>query len=76
MDLGRFASQAESWDQAIQVYEQALAQGVTDNVEIYIKLGDAYQMANMSEKALNSYRQAARLAPNDPEVQQRLQDGF
>jgi protein O-GlcNAc transferase len=71
--VGNIARQHEKWSQMAKIYEDALAHGAV-NVDIYIQLGDAYKQLGQLEEAHSNYQQAARLAPDHPEVQQRLID--
>ncbi len=61
LNVGQFVAGLGQWNTAAAIYEQALAQGVGDNVEIYQGLGDAYRQLNDLDKALANYRYAAKL---------------
>ncbi len=63
--FGEFLTELEQWDLVVQVYEQALAQGIVDNASIYQGLGDAYKMLGNHPKALANYRWATNLTTND-----------
>ncbi|MCB0208249.1 MAG: tetratricopeptide repeat protein [Anaerolineae bacterium] len=71
--LGQMAQEQQDWPTQIEVYERALTHGVTD-IKVYLQLGDAYRMIGANEQAMNIYRQAAQLEPDNPELQQRLGD--
>jgi tetratricopeptide (TPR) repeat protein len=57
--------------EAIQMYEQLLAQGVQDSTLFY-NLGNAYYRQNDLDRAILNHEQAARLAPRDADVQANL----
>jgi tetratricopeptide (TPR) repeat protein len=59
--LGQFLADREQWDTVVNIYEQALAQGIDDNAGIYQGLGDAYRALNAPDKAVVNYRFAANL---------------
>lgn len=67
--LGQFVAKLAQWETVTDIYEQALAQGITDNADIYQGLGDAYRALNAPDKAVINYRFAANLnadAANKP----------
>lgn len=75
LNLGQLAIQAQAWEQARQIYEQAINRGVV-NADIYMALGDVYNALNNPDQALANYQKAAQLAPDNPQIQQRLQGNF
>lgn len=62
LNVGQFVAGLAQWDTVAATYEQAIAQGIGDNVEIYQGLGDAYRQLNDLDKALANYRYAAKLS--------------
>jgi tetratricopeptide (TPR) repeat protein len=59
------------WSTAVEAYNEALAEYPQD-VAALTGLGLAYAQTGQSDKALSAYRQAADLAPDNPEVIVRL----
>ena len=59
--LGQFLAGRGQWEWVTRVFEQALAEGITDDADIYQGLGDAYTALGNHQKALVNYRQAANL---------------
>jgi tetratricopeptide (TPR) repeat protein len=57
--------------EAIQMYEQLVAQGVEDS-GLFYNLGNAYYRQNDLGRALLNYELAARLAPRDPDIEANL----
>jgi len=71
MQAGAGAAWDGNWDQAIMAYRRALAEFPRD-VGALTGLGLAYYSAGQLDAALESYRQASKLAPSDPVLHERL----
>ncbi|RME99251.1 MAG: tetratricopeptide repeat protein, partial [Chloroflexi bacterium] len=68
--LGQFLAGRGQWEWVTRIYEQALAEGITDDADIYQGLGDAYKALADHQKALVNYRHAANLnSARTPEPQ-------
>ncbi len=64
-------TQVRFWQNSISLFEHTLS--VTrNNSLIYYNLGRVYQLANNPDKAIENYREALRLAPEDPEINNNL----
>ncbi len=61
----------ENYQQAIVLYEQLLANGVS--AEIYYNLGNAYYRMDNITRAVLNYERALRLSPGDQDVRFNLQ---
>lgn len=61
----------KKWSRAIEEYDKALAE-FPDDVAALTGLGLAYAETKQLEKALATYQKAAPLAPDNPEVIQRV----
>lgn len=57
--------------EAVQIYEQIVAQGARDGALFY-NLGNAYFQQGDLGQAIVSYEQAAQLTPRDPDLRQNL----
>lgn len=57
------AMQANNWDQAIQIMQQAVAQDQTHDL-LFARLGDAYLGAKKYPEAVDAYNKAIALDPN------------
>jgi tetratricopeptide (TPR) repeat protein len=57
--------------EAVQIYEQLVAQGARDGALLY-NLGNAYYQQGDLKRALASYEQAAALTPRDPDLRHNL----
>lgn len=66
------AANAKDWTTAITMQQQGLTRDSNPPVEAYINLGDWLQAAGDYTRALDSYKQAAHLAPGKAEIQQRI----
>jgi hypothetical protein len=62
---------AGNYDEAIQVYEQLVAQDVHDSALFY-NLGNAYYYRGDLGRAILNYERAAQLAPRDADIQANL----
>lgn len=71
LTLGRNYIDRQEWHHVTMLYQEALAQGVS-NVDIYLQLGDVHSILGDQEQAMTYYRQAAVLEPFNPVVLQRL----
>jgi tetratricopeptide (TPR) repeat protein len=65
----------KKWSRAIEEYERALAEFPQD-VAALTGLGLAYAETRQLNKALDRYKQAANLSPDNPEVIQRVGQTF
>ena len=63
--LAEFKATEEHWDEAIELYKEAIALEPSDS-GLYNNLGAIYEEAGRSEEAKEMYRQAIVLAPEDP----------
>jgi tetratricopeptide (TPR) repeat protein len=61
----------KKWSRAIQEYDRALAE-FPDDVSVLTGLGLAYAETQQLEQALETYKKAANLSPDSPEVIQRV----
>lgn len=57
--------------EAIEIYEQLIAQGVHDSVVFY-NLGNAYYQLGDLGRAVTNYSRAAQLDPRDPDIEVNL----
>jgi len=57
--------------EAVQIYDQLVAQGVRDGALFY-NLGNAYYQQGDLNRAIASYEQAAKLTPRDPDLRHNL----
>jgi hypothetical protein len=57
--------------EAIEIYEQLIAQGVHDSVVFY-NLGNAYYKLGDLGRAVTNYNRAAQLNPRDPDIRANL----
>jgi tetratricopeptide (TPR) repeat protein len=63
----------ENFDYAIRLYE--LIKGVNDRIFTVLKgLGDAYFALGKKEAALENYKRALELRPNDDYIQKRIRN--
>jgi tetratricopeptide (TPR) repeat protein len=60
------------YQEAAQVYEQLLSQGVV-NSTLYYNLGNTYLVQGNHGRAILNYQRAARLAPRDPDIKTNLE---
>ncbi len=58
--------------EAVEIYEQLIAQGVDDSV-VYYNLGNAYYELGDRGRAVTNYNRAAQLAPRDPDIKANLE---
>jgi hypothetical protein len=57
--------------EAVEIYEQLIAQGVNDSVVFY-NLGNAYYRLGDLGRAVTNYSRAAQLNPRDPDIKANL----
>jgi hypothetical protein len=62
---------AGSYQEASKEYESIIKQGVF-SAELYFNLGNAYYRDHQLSRAILSYERAARLHPNDPDIEHNL----
>lgn len=60
------------YQEAAQVYEQLLSQGVVDS-SLYYNLGNTYLVQGDNGRAILNYQRAARLAPRDADIAANLE---
>lgn len=63
--------EAGNYGEAIQVYEELVAQGVEDSALFY-NLGSAYYRSGDLGRAILNFRRAAELDPRDPDIRANL----
>jgi len=71
MRAGANAAWDQNWDQAIAAYQRALGEFSRD-VGALTRLGLAYANVGQLEDALESYRQANELTPDDPTLYEHI----
>ena len=59
---------------AVNLYEQLSAQGIV-NADLFYNLGQAYAQLGRANQAVEYYARAARLAPRDGQIAERLKQG-
>ncbi len=69
---GNLAYQQKDYQQALQAYQQILAQGY-ESPELYYNIGNCYYRLNKIGKAILYYEKARKLAPNDPDIRYNLE---
>jgi tetratricopeptide (TPR) repeat protein len=65
----------KKWSRAIEEYSKALAE-FPEDVSVLTGLGLAYAETQQLEQALEAYKKAANLSPDNPEVIQRVAQTF
>lgn len=65
------AYQAENYEEAVQLYEKALASG-EPSLALYYNMGNAYFKTQELGKCILYYEKALRIAPNDADTQENL----
>jgi tetratricopeptide (TPR) repeat protein len=63
--------EAGRYQEAAQVYEQLLSQGVVDST-LYYNLGNTYLVQGDHGRAILNFQRAARLSPRDPDIKANL----
>jgi len=71
MQVANQVYEAGQFEQAVQAYEQLVAQGYEDSVLFY-NLGNAYYKQGDYGRAILNYRRAQRLGPRDPDIEANL----
>ena len=71
MRAGANAAWDQNWDQAIVAYQRALGEFPRD-IGALTRLGLAYTNVGQLEDALESYRQASELTPDDPTLYEHI----
>ncbi|MBN1397095.1 MAG: tetratricopeptide repeat protein [Bacteroidetes bacterium] len=62
---------AGKYQESVKEYERILNEGYT-SAELYYNLGNAYYRNRQPARAILSYERAARLEPNDPDINHNL----
>lgn len=71
LEIGEEAARQGKWQQALTCFRTAL-NGLPHEARVYCGLGDAHLALADPERALANYREAARLAPDDPAYPERI----
>jgi len=70
--LGFYRLLAKDWNGAVRLLERAVALDAKD-VQAYVWLAQGYQNAGNRSKAMESYRKALELDPNQPDAKKGIQ---